>query len=364
MEFRSLLRPRFVSVLQYFRTKSNQSSSTDWQTVTLKNGVVASWHPHKEFPYQYTRPIDLVALENQRQEEEKLRKIDPEEARFKDKNYGPTGPDNLTLRRIFHANKTEFTTRTREDRLYQTAAPIPPLWLGRQKFLSGLAVQEKLFQYMNSKKHSGIVHEHYLCLFEHFPTYTVGLRGHLYSKEEEQELISKGAEFHRIKRGGMITFHGPGQLVAYPIFDLRNMRLKNTTSATSFVGVKAFVDSIEEILIRLLTTDFQIENVGRTSDTGVWIDGNRKIAAIGIQVRHGITSHGLALNCNTDLSWFDNIVPCGLAGKTVTSISNELKQNVSIDEVIHPFCKQFEEIFDCQVNLCQEMPQLDNDSVC
>jgi len=242
---------------------------------------------------------------------------------------------------------------------------VKALWFGRQRYLHGLAIQEQLFEKLNNRKHQGIASEHYLCLFEHYPTYTVGLRSHLYSEEEEMRLKSLGAEFHRIKRGGMITYHGPGQLVAYPIFDLRTIRLKENNSRSGLsLGVKTFVNSIEEVLIQLLTNDYNITGVSRTTDTGVWVDGYRKIAAIGIQVRHGITSHGLALNCNTDLSWFDLIVPCGLEGKESTSISKELKKEVPINAVIHPFCRKFEKIYDCQVELISEVPQLEKETTC
>ncbi|KAE9555648.1 hypothetical protein FO519_001119 [Halicephalobus sp. NKZ332] len=344
--------------LQTSRASSSQFNPTKWHTVTLKNGVVASWHPEKEFPYKYTRPIDLESLQKQREEEEEQRKLDQTVRRSRDKEYGPAGPDNLALRRIFHAGKTEFVGRNQ-------MVLIKALWFGRQKYLRGLAIQEQLFEKLNKRKHQGVISEHYLCLFEHYPTYTVGLRGHLYSEEEEARLKSIGAEFHRIKRGGMITYHGPGQLVAYPVFDLRTIRLRENNSRSGLsLGVKAFVNSVEEVLIQLLTDDYRIPGVSRTEDTGVWVDGYRKIAAIGIQVRHGITSHGLALNCNTDLSWFDLIVPCGLEGKESTSITKELSREVSIDNVIGPFCRKFEKLYDCQVELVSEVPQLEEEIAC
>jgi lipoate-protein ligase B len=227
---------------------------------------------------------------------------------------------------------------------------IKAFWFGRIPYLSGLSIQEKLFEKLNNSKHRGIFNNHYICLFEHDPVYTVGLRGHLYSKEEEDKLRKMGADFVRIKRGGMITFHGPGQLVAYPLCDLKNLKLRLSDDVrNTSIGVRNFVNSIEEVIIRLLTNDFNIFQVSRTDDTGVWVESQRKIAAIGIQVRHGITSHGFALNCNTDLQWFDNIIPCGIEGKESTSISKELSKNVPISAVLPYLCKRLESVFDCKV---------------
>jgi lipoate-protein ligase B len=227
---------------------------------------------------------------------------------------------------------------------------IKALWFGRLPYLSGLSIQEKLFEKLNNNKHQGIFNKHYICFFEHDPVYTVGLRGHLYSQEEEDKLRKLGADFVRIKRGGMITFHGPGQLVAYPLCDLNHLKLHLVNGVTNTsVGVKTFVNCVEELVIQLLTNDFSISSVGRTEDTGVWVNSHRKIAAIGIQVRHGITSHGFALNCNTDLRWFDNIIPCGIEGKESTSISRELSKDISIPTVLPYICSRLESVFNCKV---------------
>uniref|UniRef100_A0A915E0K8 Octanoyl-[acyl-carrier-protein]:protein N-octanoyltransferase LIPT2, mitochondrial n=1 Tax=Ditylenchus dipsaci TaxID=166011 RepID=A0A915E0K8_9BILA len=184
------------------------------------------------------------------------------------------------------------------------------------------------------------------------PVYTVGLREHVSSAEEEQRLIQSGAEFHRVKRGGLITFHGPGQIVVYPVFNLHF--LNDPNGAT--VGVRRYVNLVEDLLVDLLSTRYQIRNVGRTQDTGVWVDNQRKIAAIGIQVRSGVTSHGFALNCNTDLSWFEKIVPCGIQGKATTSISKESGKDVSVEDVLSPVCEAFEKTFGLtvQLNRCDQ----------
>uniref|UniRef100_A0A1I8B329 BPL/LPL catalytic domain-containing protein n=1 Tax=Meloidogyne hapla TaxID=6305 RepID=A0A1I8B329_MELHA len=101
----------------------------------------------------------------------------------------------------------------------------------------------------------------------------------------------------------------------------------------------------------MLKEKFKIENVGRTENAGVWVNEQKKIAAIGIQIRNGITSHGLALNCETDLKWFDYIIPCGLQNKSTTSISKELNKQIKVNDVIEPLCEYFEKVFELQINL-------------
>ncbi|CAG9772945.1 unnamed protein product [Ceutorhynchus assimilis] len=144
-----------------------------------------------------------------------------------------------------------------------------------------------------------------------------------------------GAEFYKTNRGGLITFHGPGQLVVYPILNLKHFK----------PSIKWYVCHLEKTIIHLCQ---KYGLTGETSPhTGVWI-GDNKICAIGIHGSRFITTHGLALNCNTDLGWFDHIVPCGIEGRGVTSLSKELKRNVSIDEVIPEFVDSFCTIFECE----------------
>ncbi|RKO92051.1 hypothetical protein BDK51DRAFT_14997, partial [Blyttiomyces helicus] len=153
--------------------------------------------------------------------------------------------------------------------------------------------------------------EHGIILtLEHPPTFTAGRRIRGTVDDEGQRLARVGAEYFETQRGGQTTFHGPGQLVVYPILDLRTFQL----------GVRDYVDLLQSVAIESCAA-FGI-TAGLRPETGVWI-GDAKIAAVGIQVRHHITSHGFALNCNTDLTWFDHIVPCGLPDRTVTSISQE-----------------------------------------
>jgi lipoyl(octanoyl) transferase len=161
-----------------------------------------------------------------------------------------------------------------------------------------------------------------LLLLEHFPVYTIGRGGDetnlLAGPERLRQL---GAEFVRIDRGGDITFHGPGQIVAYPIAELRDP-----------LDLRRYVRSLEEAIIDTAAC-FGV-TAGRVSGlTGVWVEGERKLAAIGVRVRRGVTTHGLALNVNTELRWFDEMIPCGIRDKEVTSLARELGRAVPMEDV-------------------------------
>ena len=161
-----------------------------------------------------------------------------------------------------------------------------------------------------------------LLLLEHFPVYTIGRGGDdanlLASSDRLHQL---GAEYVRIDRGGDITFHGPGQLVAYPIVELKDP-----------LDLRRYVRSLEEAIIATATR-FGVD-AGRVEGlTGVWVDGTRKLAAIGVRVKRGVTTHGLALNVNTNLRWFDEMIGCGLRDKGVTSLAVELGHPVDMEDV-------------------------------
>lgn len=176
-----------------------------------------------------------------------------------------------------------------------------------------------------------------LLLVEHDPVYTVGIRNKDYDSKEETRLKALGAEFYKTNRGGLITFHGPGQLVAYPIINLKN--LENP-------GVRCYVSAIEETIITMCKS-FSIK-AERSPHTGVWVSDN-KICAIGIHASRHITSHGLALNCNTDLKWFEHIVPCGIEGKGVTSLTRELGMQMTLHRTIPHFLRSFSATFGCKI---------------
>lgn len=178
--------------------------------------------------------------------------------------------------------------------------------------------------------------ENMLLLVEHTPVYTVGTRDRHYPADYAHTLKKTGAEFYRTNRGGLVTYHGPGQLVAYPILNLKHFK----------PSMKWYVCQLEETLIATLRR-FGITG-RRTDETGVWVD-HRKIASIGLHGTRYITSHGVALNCNTDLSWFSNIEACGLPGVEVTSLSQELDRDVPFQDSVKPFLRSFQEVFDCEL---------------
>lgn len=189
-----------------------------------------------------------------------------------------------------------------------------------------------------------------LILTEHRPVYTIGIRTKDYTIDDEALLRKLGAEFYKTNRGGLITFHGPGQLVAYPILNLKQFQ----------PSVRWYVCHLEQTIINICK---QLGLTARTTpDTGVWIE-NRKICAIGIHGKRYITTHGLALNCDNDLKWFEHIVPCGLVGKGVTSLSVELKRSFGIKETAPIFLENFQKTFNCKLMECtteQTKAYLDN----
>ncbi|MEM1124136.1 MAG: lipoyl(octanoyl) transferase LipB [Bacteroidota bacterium] len=185
--------------------------------------------------------------------------------------------------------------------------------------------------------------KHYLLFCHHPPVYTLGKSGSLDNLLlNEQQLDQQGIEFHKINRGGDITFHGPGQIVGYPIFDLDQF----------FTDIHKYVRFLEEAIIRTLA-DYGIEGTRIEGFTGVWISGkagqpNRKICAIGVHLSRWVTMHGFAFNVNTDLKYFDYIIPCGIndEDKTVTSLAKELGRSVDISEVMEVVKKHFAQLFE------------------
>jgi lipoyl(octanoyl) transferase len=168
-----------------------------------------------------------------------------------------------------------------------------------------------------------------LLLLEHFPVYTIGRGGDegnlLASPERLREL---GAELIRIDRGGDITFHGPGQIVAYPIVELRDP-----------LDLRRYVRTLEAAVIATAAT-FGVEAARLPGHPGIWVDGERKLAAIGVRVKRGVTTHGLALNVNTDLRWFDEMIPCGIPDKGVTSLAHDRGAPMPMDDVEDEIARQ------------------------
>ncbi len=177
------------------------------------------------------------------------------------------------------------------------------------------------------------IDEEHLILVEHKPVYTLGRHGKPENLLIDRELLAeRGIECIPIERGGDITYHGPGQLVAYPIIDLESHHL----------GIKRYVDTLEETVIRLITR-YGIVGERVEGATGVWV-GNNKICAIGIRCSHFITMHGIGLNVNTDLNYFHAINPCGFTTKGVTSIAREIGHEVDMQEVKAEFTEIFKSL--------------------
>lgn len=184
--------------------------------------------------------------------------------------------------------------------------------------------------------------EHNLIFCQHKPVYTLGKSGSLsHLLLNKKELTLKGIEFYRTNRGGDITYHGLGQLVGYPIFDLDDF----------FNDVHKYVRLLEEVIIQSMEV-FSIKTTRIKGLTGVWIKGNsrekdRKICAIGIHMSRWVTLHGFALNINTDLDYFSGIVPCGISNKDkdVTSMELELKKEIDIEQVKSVVKRKFKEVF-------------------
>lgn len=192
----------------------------------------------------------------------------------------------------------------------------------------------RLQQLYVDRHRSGPAHAVLLC--EHPPVYTTGIRHQPYPEEMLERLRLLGADVHRSSRGGLVTFHGPGQLVCYPILHLGSFKK----------SVRWYVAELEKTIISVCSR-FGVE-ASTSPYTGVWV-GDSKICAMGIHCGRYVTSHGLALNCNTNLSWFDHIVPCGIEGKGVTSLSAQLKRDVSVDEAVPHLLDAFRLQFNCEL---------------
>ncbi len=212
--------------------------------------------------------------------------------------------------------------------------------------------QEKLFDEVvqiksnNRKLSSEFVLQtpNYLLFCEHPNVYTLGNSG---DKKNllinEQQLEEKNATFYKINRGGDITYHGPGQIVGYPILDLDNF----------FTDIHKYLRFLEEIVIRTLS-EYGIESSRSKGETGVWIDVEnplkaRKICAMGVRASRWVTMHGFALNVNVDLGYFNNIIPCGIVDKAVTSMNKELGKKVDDEEVKQKLKKHFADLFECEI---------------
>ena len=187
-----------------------------------------------------------------------------------------------------------------------------------------------------------IATENHLLFCEHPPVYTLGKSGKMeHLLVNEKELAEMNATMYKINRGGDITFHGPGQLVGYPILDLDNF----------FPDIHKYLRYLEEVFIKSLA-DYNLKGERSPGETGVWLDvgksSARKMLALGVRASRWVTMHGWAFNVNTDLSYFNKIVPCGIHDKAVTSLALELGREVDFNEIKTKSHYYFQEIFDIE----------------
>jgi lipoyl(octanoyl) transferase len=222
-------------------------------------------------------------------------------------------------------------------------------FLGRIDYKAAWEFQEKLFQEGVQQKiavrngESTDLPNNHLIFCEHPHVFTLGKSGdrqHLLI--DQTELDEKEAQFYQINRGGDITYHGPGQLVVYPIFDLEQF----------FTDIHKYMRFLEEAVIRSLA-NFGIQGDRFAGMTGVWLEPTtpkaRKICAMGVKSSRWMTMHGIGFNICTDLSFFNHIVPCGIQDKAVTSVEKELNRSVSIDEIMPILLKELTELFGFEV---------------
>lgn len=221
-------------------------------------------------------------------------------------------------------------------------------FLGNVDYKEAWDYQEKLFGAILEQKSANkklpddekVIMDNHLLVCEHPHVYTLGKSGkfeHLLINNKQLE--EKGAKYYKINRGGDITYHGPGQIVVYPIFDLDQF----------FTDIHKYLRYLEEAVIKTLA-EYGIKAERSEGETGVWLDvgtmNARKICAMGVRASRWVTMHGLAFNINTDLDYFTNIIPCGITDKAVTSLDIELRRKVDQKEVEAKLIKHLQDLFE------------------
>lgn len=221
--------------------------------------------------------------------------------------------------------------------------------LGHKDYKETWDYQEQLFKGIvdtktkNRREDTNLPTPNYFLFVEHPHVYTLGKSGDISNLLlNEDQLKAKGASFYKINRGGDITYHGPGQIVGYPILDLDNF----------FTDIHKYLRLLEETII-LTLGEYGLKAERSQGETGVWLDVGtpfaRKICAMGVRASRWVTMHGFALNVNADLGYFDNIIPCGIRGKAVTSLNVELGiQQVNEDDVKKRILKHFKTLFEAE----------------
>lgn len=222
--------------------------------------------------------------------------------------------------------------------------------LGLKDYKETWDYQETLFKDIvdtkikNRREEANLQTPNYFLFVEHPHVYTLGKSGDMSNLlVDEKQLAEKGATFYKVNRGGDITYHGPGQIVGYPILDLDNF----------FTDIHKYLRFLEEMII-LTLAEYGLKAERSQGETGVWLDVGtpfaRKICAMGVRASRWVTMHGFALNVNSDLGYFDNMIPCGIRGKAVTSLNVELgKQTVDEAEVKDKLLKHFANLFEAEL---------------
>lgn len=220
--------------------------------------------------------------------------------------------------------------------------------LGNRDYKETWDYQEQVFadivsQKVEKRNNPEIKTSNYFLFVEHPHVYTLGKSGDMSNLLlSEKQLEEKGATFYKINRGGDITYHGPGQIVGYPILDLENF----------FTDIHKYLRLLEEAIIMTLA-DYGLSSERSEGETGVWLGVGtpfaRKICAMGVRASRWVTMHGFALNVNANLGYFDNIIPCGIKGKAVTSLHVELGREVDEEEVKQKIVRHFAHLFEAEM---------------
>ena len=222
--------------------------------------------------------------------------------------------------------------------------------IGKLSFSDAWQYQEKIFKKIidqkvqNRKLNEKIPTKNFLILTEHNHVYTIGKSGQISNLLiDKDELIKREIEFFKINRGGDITYHGPGQIMGYPIFDLDNF----------FTDINLYLRKLESVIINTLET-YNLTGFTIKGETGVWVkdkDGlSKKICAFGIRASRWVTMHGLCFNVDPDLGYFNHIIPCGIKNKGVTSLKESKKENIDINEVKLRLVENFKLVFNAEIN--------------
>jgi lipoyl(octanoyl) transferase len=217
--------------------------------------------------------------------------------------------------------------------------------IGKSSFSDAWEYQEDIFKKIidqkikNRSNENKIETNNFLIITEHNPVYTIGKSGNISNLLlNDDEMKTQGIEFYKINRGGDITYHGPGQIMGYPIIDLDNF----------FTDINLYLRKLEEVIINTLKS-YDLEGFTIKGETGVWVKDNnglfKKVCAFGIRASRWVTMHGFSFNVNPELNYFKNIIPCGITDKGVTSVSELKNRNIEMNEIKQILYENFAELF-------------------